>query len=62
MKVVSCFSGIGLLDQGLIDAGNDVVMQCEKEPVQLKILQATFPQIPKHNDILKLSKEDLDSY
>ena len=62
MKVVSCFSGIGLLDQGLIDAGNDVVMQCEKEPVQLKILQATFPNIFKHNDILTLSKEVFDYY
>ena len=61
MKVVSCFSGIGLLDQGLIDAGNDVVMQCEKEPVQLKILQATFPNIFKHNDIPSLQVHHVSS-
>ena len=62
MKVISLFSGAGMLDAGLINAGNEVVFQCEKETVQLKILQATFPNIIKHSDILTLSKEVFDYY
>gem|GEM_PF-3514313 len=62
MKIISLFSGAGLLDLGLINAGNKVIFQCEKEPIQLKILQATFPKILKHNDITTLSKEVFDYY
>lgn len=62
MKIVSLFSGAGLFDAGLINAGNEILLQCEKEPVQLKILQETFPSTIKHNDILTLSKEVFDYY
>ena len=62
MKIISLFSGAGLFDAGLINAGNEILLQCEKEPVQLKILRETFPSIIKHNDILTLSKEVFDYY
>ena len=52
MKIISLFSGAGLFDAGLINAGNEILLQCEKEPVQLKILQETFPGTIKHDDIL----------
>ena len=62
MKIISLFSGAGLFDAALINAGNEILLQCEKEPVQLKILQATFPSIPKHSDIMTLSKEVFNYY
>ena len=62
MNIISLFSGAGLLDISLIDAGNKVLMQCEKEPVQFSILQAAFPHIFKHDDIMTLSKEVFDRY
>ena len=62
MKVISLFSGAGMLDASLTDAGNEVIFQCEKEPVQLKILQATFRNTIKYSDILTLSKEVFDYY
>ena len=62
MKIVSLFSGAGLFDADLINAGNEILLQCEKEPVQLRILQTTFPNIIKHNDIMTLSKEVFDHY
>ena len=62
MKIVSLFSGAGLFDAGLINSGNEILLQCEKEPVQLKILQETFPSTIKHNDILTLYKEVFDYY
>lgn len=54
MKTISFFSGIGLLDQGILDAGNEILLQVEKDEPALKVLKKAFPDIKKHCDIISL--------
>ncbi|MBR2140907.1 MAG: DNA cytosine methyltransferase [Rickettsiales bacterium] len=62
MNLISNFSGAGLLDAGLIDAGNKVLCQCEIDDKALEVLRRTFSSIPKHTNILTLSKAVYQSH
>lgn len=56
MNLLSNFSGAGLLDYGLMDGGNKILLQCEADEIALQVLRGTFPDIPKHGDIFSLSQ------
>lgn len=43
MKVASLFSGIGGLDFGLEQSGHEVVLQVERDPHCVQVLQRQFP-------------------
>ena len=42
MKVASLFSGIGGLDLGLEEAGHEVILQVERDPHCVQVLQHRF--------------------
>ena len=48
---LSCFSGIGGLDLGLDRAGWTCAGQIEIEPYCRTVLDAHWPEVPKHDDI-----------
>ena len=62
MKIVSLFCGAGLMDAGLLAAGNEIVLQCELPSVQQDILRITWPDIPKWDNVMTLSKEVFELY
>ena len=62
MNLISNFSGAGLLDAGLVDAENEVLCQCEIDDKALEVLRRTFSSIPKHTNILTLSKAVYQSH
>jgi len=56
MKVVSLFSGIGGLDHGLEQAGHEVILQVEKDPHCLQVLQRHFPGREIRRDVAELTE------
>jgi C-5 cytosine-specific DNA methylase len=54
LTTVGLFSGIGGLELGLSRAGHRTVMLCENDRVARAVLDARFPQIPKHGDVTTL--------
>lgn len=51
MKVASLFSGIGGLDLGLEEAGHEVILQVERDPHCIQVLQRHFPGRELHTDV-----------
>lgn len=52
--VISLCSGFGLLDYAARDAGLNIRVQCEREPVQHELLTLAFPEAKQHLDIFTL--------
>ena len=51
MRVGSLFSGVGLGDLGLTQAGMEIAFQVEIEPYARKVLELRWPDVPKFGDI-----------
>lgn len=62
MDVATLASGRGLLDWALRDAGMNIRLQCESEPVQTWLLKKNFPEAMHHQDIFTLSKEWMEVF
>lgn len=56
LSAVGLFSGIGGIELGLTRAGHHSRLLCEYEPSALAVLEAKFPEIPKHDDVRTLRK------
>lgn len=61
MKVLDLFSGIGGFSLGLERAGMKTVAFCEIDPFCQKVLKKHWPDVPIYDDVIKLTKERLDS-
>ena len=51
MKVASLFSGIGGLDLGVEESGHEVILQVERDPHCVQVLQHHFPGRELHTDV-----------
>ena len=61
MDVISLASGGGLFDYILRESGMNIKLQCEKDPIALKVLDKVFPESIKDNDIFALSKDKMEN-
>lgn len=59
MKMLSLFSGVGMIDLAASWAGIETVAFCEIEEYPQKILQRRFPGVPIYRDIRELTAEKL---
>lgn len=59
MKMLSLFSGVGMIDLAASWAGIETVALCEIEPYPVQILERRFPNVPIYNDVRTLTKEKL---
>jgi hypothetical protein len=50
LKVASLFSGCGVLDYGLTQAGHEIILQTEANPVAREVLAARFQGICQPRD------------
>lgn len=50
----SCLTGIGGIDLGFKLAGWDIGWQVERDPFKLEVLKQAWPEVKKHEDLLKL--------
>lgn len=55
MRIAGLFAGIGGLESGLAEAGHQSVMLCEKWEPAARVLQARFPGVPLHGDVVDLA-------
>lgn len=60
MKVGSLFSGFGMFDYGLQQAGYEIAWQVEWEAYCQKVLAKNFPLVKRYTDIREVSTDDLD--
>ena len=51
MKAISLFSGVGGFDLGFERAGIETVLQAERDPHCLKVLERHWPQVRRVNDV-----------
>lgn len=59
MKMLSLFSGVGMIDLAASWAGIETVALCEIEPYAQEVLKIRFPGIPLYDDICTLTAEKL---
>lgn len=59
MKMLSLFSGVGMIDLAASWAGIETVAFCEIEEYPQKILQRRFPGVPIYRDVRELTAEKL---
>lgn len=59
MKMLSLFSGVGMIDLAAQWAGIETVAMCEIQPYPQQILKKRFPEAKIYDDIFKLSAEKL---
>lgn len=59
MRVLSCFSGGGLGDFGLMLAGMEIAGQIENDDYCQKLLKLRWPNIPKWTDIKNVKGEEV---
>lgn len=59
MKMLSLFSGAGMIDLAASWAGIETVAFCEIEEYPTKILQRRFPGVPIYRDVRELTAEKL---
>lgn len=56
MRVAGLFAGIGGIELGLGRAGHSTQMLCEIDDAALAVLEARFPEIPRHADVTTLER------
>lgn len=61
MTFGSLFSGIGGIEEGLINAGMELKWQVENNEYCQKILNQDWPDIPKYKDIKEVGKHNLET-
>ena len=61
MKMLSLFSGVGMIDLAASWAGIETVALCEIEKYPQEILKLRFPNVPIFDDIRTLTKERLEN-
>jgi len=59
MKVLSLFSGVGGMDQGLEAAGMETIYQCEWDKNATSILERHWPNVPKWGDVSTLTAKEI---
>ena len=59
MKMLSLFSGVGMIDLAASWAGTETVALCEIEPYAVSILERRFPNVPIYNDVRTLTAAKL---
>ena len=59
MKMLSLFSGVGMIDLAASWAGIETVALCEIEPYAVSVLERRFENVPIYNDVRTLTKERL---
>lgn len=59
MKMLSLFSGVGMIDLAASWAGIETVAFCDIEEYPQKILRRRFPNVPIYSDIRELTAEKL---
>lgn len=59
MKMLSLFSGVGMIDLAASWGGIETVALCEIEEYPQKILQRRFPGVPIYRDVRELTAEKL---
>ena len=57
LKMLSLFSGVGMIDLAASWAGIETVAMCEIQPYPQKILRKRFPEAIVYDDIFKLTAE-----
>lgn len=61
MRIGSLFSGIGLLEKGLVDAGvGTVAWQVEVDPFCRRVLAKHYPEAVRHNDVREVGAHNLE--
>ncbi len=53
-RMAGLFAGIGGLELGLVRGGHQTTLLCEVDPSARSVLDAHFPELPKHDDIRTL--------
>lgn len=59
MKMLSLFSGVGMIDLAASWAGIETVAFCEIEDYPQKVLKRRFPNVPIYSDVRELTAERL---
>jgi len=59
VKLVSLFSGIGLIDLGFHCGGIQTALLCESDKAARSVLARRFPGVPIHPDVRELTADDL---
>lgn len=59
MKMLSLFSGVGMIDLAASWAGIETVAMCEIEPYAVQVLERRFPNVPIYNDVRTLTAAKL---
>lgn len=62
MTHVSLFTGIGGLDLAAEAAGFETVLQVEREPYALKILERHWPNVPRITDVREVTSESVSGH
>lgn len=62
MNHVSLFTGIGGLDLAAESAGFETVLQVEREPYALKILERHWPNVPRITDVREVTSESVSGH
>ena len=60
MKVGSCFSGVGMFDYGLQQAGYEIAWQIEWDEWCRRVLTKHWPDVPKYSDIKEVDANRLE--
>ena len=60
MRVGSCFSGVGMFDYGLQQAGYEIARQIEWDEWCRRVLTKHWPDVPKYSDIREVDANRLE--
>ena len=60
MRVGSCFSGVGMFDYGLQQAGYEIAWQIEWDEWCRRVLTKHWPDVPKYSDIREVDANRLE--